>query len=221
MKIGLLSDLHGKLPNPQSWPELDYLLIAGDIAPNWHWDLYRDSQLQLSWFEETFEKWCKYNKAKQTIFITGNHDVCSNLQDFKDTYNVDNKDGIPICINNSFFYIKNHMTIFGLPQTKMCGSWTLDNWFAGISTDDQMLNYLPDSHPGHIDILLTHGPCKDILDYIPQDNEHAGSNVLAAFVKRCKIPYVVSGHIHEAQGLRRVSDTVYINPFNQLHILDI
>ena len=67
MKIILLSDLHGNLPNLDT-RDIDGVIIAGDICPD-----YIIPQ-QEWWFQKVFKKWLF--SLPDTIYIPGNHDFC-------------------------------------------------------------------------------------------------------------------------------------------------
>jgi Icc-related predicted phosphoesterase len=84
--------------------------------------------------------------------------------------------------------------------------------------------------PDGIDILVTHGPPKGVLD-ITQDGDSVGCPILAAEIMyRIKPKYHIFGHIHEGYGQQKIEGITYINastcnrkyqPVNPPIILDI
>ena len=75
MKILVISDLHGILPERESsfFNDLDgveLLLICGDIMPL---SIQFDIKESRKWLSSTFVPWIKSLNIKQTIFIAGNH----------------------------------------------------------------------------------------------------------------------------------------------------
>lgn len=57
-------------------------------------------------------------------------------------------------------------------------------------------------------VLLTHAPPFGTVDEIPIG--HVGSTAIEKFVGR--VDMIVCGHIHEARGIMKVSNTVVVNP---------
>ena len=62
-----------------------------------------------------------------------------------------------------------------------------------------------------IDILMTHAPSYGILDEIPS-GLNVGSKGIRAIVDRYHPEVALSGHIHEAIGIKDVGGTLCINP---------
>jgi Icc-related predicted phosphoesterase len=65
--------------------------------------------------------------------------------------------------------------------------------------------------PTETDILITHGPPKDILD-LCYSKDHAGCEFLREeILNRIKPKYHVFGHIHETYGTEVIGETTFIN----------
>lgn len=60
-------------------------------------------------------------------------------------------------------------------------------------------------------ILMTHAPSFGILDEIPS-NINVGSTAIRDIVKKYKPIVALSGHIHEAVGIKNIDGTLFINP---------
>ena len=80
-------------------------------------------------------------------------------------------------------------------------------WFRSI----QLLTYLAvfpgtedsfsSSIPDGVDIVMTHGPPRGILDLIPSKGEHAGCEALLRAMQRVRPLMHCFGHIHEGYGV--------------------
>ena len=64
--------------------------------------------------------------------------------------------------------------------------------------------------PEDLDILMVHGPPKNILDTI-LDGSTVGCENLRQTIHRKKPKVMLCGHIHENRGQRQVKDTLFIN----------
>ncbi len=62
-----------------------------------------------------------------------------------------------------------------------------------------------------IDVLMTHAPSYGILDEIPS-GLHVGSTGIKKTVGKYKPKVALSGHIHEAVGIKEIDGTMFINP---------
>ncbi|MCK5547470.1 MAG: metallophosphoesterase family protein [Thermoplasmata archaeon] len=60
-------------------------------------------------------------------------------------------------------------------------------------------------------VLVTHAPPKGYLDG-PNDEKHFGSTAVARIVEKYHPIVALFGHIHEARGIVREKDTVFVNP---------
>ncbi|CBF89433.1 metallophosphatase domain-containing protein [Aspergillus nidulans FGSC A4] len=60
------------------------------------------------------------------------------------------------------------------------------------------------AYPRSVDILLTHGPPKGILDQVVGSGENVGCEHLYRAVRRARPALHVFGHIHEGYGARRL-----------------
>lgn len=175
MIIDCVSDLHGHLPKMQGG---DLLIVAGDLTA-------RDQHVEYL----HFFKWIANQNYRKKIVIAGNHD------------GLDEKDNILAIPSADYDYLRDSATEFeGL---KIWGSpWTPEfcNWSfmlpRGIKLKEKW-----DLIPDDIDILITHGPPKGILDYNPVDNFKCGCEELyKAFPRFKNLKLHVFGHIHEGHG---------------------
>lgn len=178
MKITCLSDLHGFIP-PDLSPG-DLLILAGD---------YTGCDLECQYFD--FFHWVNRQPFECKIMIGGNHDMRME----KEKYDGPNN-GEFIFLNNSMHTYKGN-TIWGTPHSL---------WFDGINPhctaftgSEQGLKLSYDQIPDNIDILISHGPPRNVLDYTKR-GENVGSYSILDALDRVKPRLLVTGHIHESCG---------------------
>ncbi len=187
MKVLMLSDTHGKHDYiPNDWlPEADVIIHAGDV-----------SNIGRLWEIEEFLQWFNRLPYPHKIFIAGNHDW--GFQERRDEIK-EMLTGYPDIV----YLEDSEVTIDGL---KFYGSpwqpWFYD-WAFNLKRGDQLeekWNLIPTD----VDVLITHGPPLEILDYVAQGNsaKHVGCDRLAACVLT-QLPNLklhVFGHIHYSYG---------------------
>ncbi|MFB6354944.1 MAG: metallophosphatase domain-containing protein [bacterium] len=186
MKIVVISDTHG-LHSQLNVPQGDVLIHAGDVC--------RDpSQLTsfLNWFE---------NQAQdRKILVPGNHDFPLHYQN--ERYREQCKQrGIDMLIDDTTAI--QDVTVHGTPWTPTFGQWVYQK-------DDSKLDKYFRQIPQNTDLLVSHGPPKDILDQTT-DGRRVGSRSLRSTVENVSPQYHVFGHIHEARGKTTQEGTTFIN----------
>jgi len=219
MKIIAISDLHGYYPD--DIPACDLLLIAGDVSP------VSNPSIQRKWFPATFKYWLyglKNNGVKEIIGIAGNHDRV-----FQEYPEDERKWDLPWTYLEDSSTVVNDFKIYGSPWQPWFHDWAfnaerpLSSWNKNEEHFDQAKHLDPSEPeltdifskiPTDTDILITHTPPKNILDY-SYDGERVGSNALSARIKHLdSLKLHVFGHIHPAdESGRRIEldDVVYAN----------
>lgn len=188
MKILALSDLHGFLPDI---PKCDVLLLGGDYCQ------MRNHDQQLRFMLGPFREWLSGIDAKYIVGIAGNHDFILQSDDIK------------LLGHLPWIYLQDGLVeldgikIYGTPWTK-----TFCNW--AFMKDEGPLKQIFSSIPEGLDILLTHGPVKGILDR-NRDGEECGSYSLYKQVMEVQPLTVVHGHIHEGRGHAQRDSTNFYN----------
>lgn len=196
MKIVAISDTHGKHQN-LILPEGDILIHAGDVS-----SMGKESEIKdfLNWFSKT--------DFTYKILIAGNHDFYFE----KISYNTKAlEELIPanvIYLNDSGVEIENlertTFRIWGSPIQPWFYNWAF-NRYRG---EDIKRHW--NKIPQDTDILITHGPAYGILDKTTR-NESVGCEDLLVKIKEVKPKFHICGHIHEAYGQAKQSDTEFIN----------
>jgi Icc-related predicted phosphoesterase len=192
MIVSALSDTHGyhtdvKLPGG------DLLLYAGDCGSH---GSYKKARGFLNWYSK--------QNYKHKVFVAGNHDLC-----FDDAaYVTLLKDH---CEKQGIIYLENAGTvidgvnIWGSPITPKFG------WWAFMYNRGCEIKRYWDMIPNETNILITHGPPKDILD-LTLDNGTQGCEELRKRVDILPaLKYHIFGHIHEDYGVMEVEGTKYMN----------
>lgn len=197
MIIDCIADLHGYKPK---LPGGDLLILAGD---------YTAADKLTQWVE--FFKWLKEQPYRKKVLIAGNHDnffesgfpktqkETNELQEVQSFLSeIGEMDETPdfqyLCDSGTEF---EGLKIWGTPWTP---------WFHGVNPkckafmkSDEKLDSKFSLIPEGIDILITHGPMRHILD-ASRDGYACGSSSLREHIDRIIPRFHVFGHIHEQGG---------------------
>lgn len=186
MRLVIVSDTHNR--KKFTVPDGDVLVHCGDFT-----------MLGTSREIKAFDEWLNAMPHPRKIVIAGNHD-CG----FEEKPAIARR-----LLKNATYLQDTSVTIDGL---KFYGSpwqpWFFDWSFnlprgAALAAKWSMI-------PGDVDVLLTHGPPRGILDQTGT-GEHAGCDDLLGAVQRIK-PFVHAfGHIHGAAGAVRNGATLFVN----------
>ena len=189
MRLVLISDTHLRLPTNFSVPDGDVLIHAGDATMG-------GSVREITAFME----WFANQPHKTKIMIAGNHDW---LFETDPTL-------ARSLVGESCIYLQDSgvelagLRIWGSPRQPWFLDWAFNNgpeelraWWAKI--------------PGDIDVLLTHGPPRGILDVVRHNGDHVGCPELLARVKELPIRLHVFGHLHHGYGTLREGSTLFVN----------
>ena len=200
MKIWAISDTHGNHSQLKVPENIDLLLYGGDSTN------FRDLVPNNKEFYD-FKNWLFDLPIKHKVVIAGNHDTWATKK-----YNIDDlKYNNVIYLDHEYTKIEE-LLIFGSPYTPVFGNW---NFMVSRNKIGRYWETLND----HIDILLTHGPPKGILDLSHDTDrklEYCGDNALTKAVFKNKPKYHIFGHIHDSegcynQGMRIKDDIIFMN----------
>ena len=73
MKIAVISDLHGNLPDyHEDFKDVELLLICGDLVPL---NIQDNNYKSKRWFNEQFNRWIDSLPVEKCYFIAGNHKI--------------------------------------------------------------------------------------------------------------------------------------------------
>lgn len=184
MKITCISDTHNQHTHiPPDWLEGgDVLVHAGDISGR---GSLREVEEFLAWFNEL--------PYKHKIMIAGNHDFWfEKVSTFAVNEMLQEKYPNIIYLNDSGVEIDG-IKFWGSPVTP----WFYDWAFNRMGTD---ICQHWDKIPLDIDVLVTHGPMKGILDMTARGVSTGCPYLLEKSAEMTNLKLFVCGHIHEAYG---------------------
>jgi Icc-related predicted phosphoesterase len=187
LRIVCISDTHGGHDAFQI-PTGDILLHAGDFSK-------RGKEHEII----AFNDWLGKLPHKHKVVIAGNHDFGMEKYPEKAHQWITHAH----YLNDSEITIEG-LRIWGSPITPWFFDWAF-NRYRGADIRKHW-----DLIPHGIDILITHGPPKDILDKTAR-GEGVGCEDLAVAIARVRPRLHVFGHIHEAHGKEEKDGTTYLN----------
>jgi Icc-related predicted phosphoesterase len=186
MKIIALSDIHGHYSTHKIFqsefliPFCDVLIFAGDYS--FHSNIL-ESDMFLDWFTTL--------DSKYKIVVPGNHDYY--IEDLKIPNNID------VLTFGEIEY--EGIRFFGSSYTPKFYNW---NYMESEKDLETRYNKIPND----IDVLISHGPPKGILDNYKGEN--IGSVALKETIDRIKPKVFICGHNHE-KGYFKDEYTEYYN----------
>ncbi|QPC69798.1 hypothetical protein HYE68_000550 [Fusarium pseudograminearum] len=224
-RILIISDTHGSKPKPKSdnspstedelnqedvtkvitgWrdplPEADVVIHCGDLT----------KRTTIPEFEQTFSV-LRSIKAPLKLAIAGNHDTALDEDYWVNKYGGSKQtidkvrrivreaetDGVKYLPEGVHeFALANGalLKVYASPWTPAYGGWAF-----------QYKNGHDFNIPPGMDVAVTHGPPRGILDFAGRAGTHAGCPQLLAAVARAKPKIHCFGHIHEAWGMHHVT----------------
>jgi Icc-related predicted phosphoesterase len=191
MKICFISDTHGSHKGLRNLPEADVICHTGDYSPRGTHGCLNDF---LRWFSSL-------DQYKYRIFISGNHDIFAE----------DSPDVTLSMIPSNVFYLFDSSIVldgfkfYGTPWQPIFLDWAFNLSESDLTEKWKLI-------PSDTDILLTHCPPKNVLDFAPswyeKPAQHCGSSSLLAKVKTLKPIVHAFGHIHEGYGEVSLYDNI-------------
>ena len=194
MRVAILADLHGSLPEV---PPCDLLLLAGDLCPAVDHGVAR----QAAWLDGPFRAWLDAAPTAAIVGIAGNHDFVFERApqlvpaDLPWTYLQDEATQV------------GDRTIWGSPWTPWFHDWAFN---APKDGGEVFLAERYGTVPDGADILLIHGPPRGYGDRTTAGID-AGSTALLDAIDRLAPTLCAFGHIHEARGTWERRGTQLVN----------
>lgn len=190
MRLVLLADLHGRLP--ERLPSCDVLVIAGDVCGG-----MGGEHGQADWLDTAFREWLEYVPAKEVVATWGNHDwIGQSLGPRKAPelrWHMLVDDGIEI----------DGVKFWGSPWQPWFHDWAFN------ATEDELDEHFSQI-PSDTDVLVVHGPPHGYGDRV-KSGHNVGSTSLTKHILRVKPQLVVCGHIHEGYGEYAFNGTSIVN----------
>jgi predicted phosphodiesterase len=191
MLIGFISDTHTKhkqIDFKDNYP--DVLIHAGDASNTRDTFLNRIELLQfLEWYHDL--------PIPYKIFCAGNHDVFAerHRHEFKEIIKVDYPS--IIYLEDEEYILetpKGNLKLFASPKTPSFGQ----GWAFNVNRS-RLPNFWDKAIPEDLDILITHGPPRGILDRT--GNENVGCSGLLNTIIERKPKICVFGHLHDEERI--------------------
>lgn len=217
MKITAISDTHNKHKQIEL-PGGHIIIHSGDATG-------RGKSGEI----EPFLKWYGSQDYMEKIFIPGNHDFGfetepERYREMCEKYDVTLLIDEGVVVKNKY---GESVKIWGSPVTPEFFNWAfnrrltekLPDGYDPYHSYNKVNSFIKphwDMIPEDIDILVTHGPPKTILDecqdmYNPSKKVNVGCPYLLDAVKKIKPKLHIFGHIHEQHGIFKTQDTVFCN----------
>ncbi len=188
-RLVLISDTHNK---ESPIPHGDILVHAGDLTMS-------GTTLEIT----AAGQWLREQPHATKIVCAGNHDW-----GFQETPELairalgDGRDGLT--------YLRDSgTTALGLKFYASPWQPYFCNWAFNLPRG-KALAAVWKHIPGGLDVLVTHGPPRGILDRV-SDGRHEGCDDLLKAVEKRRPRLHVFGHIHEAHGLFKNEHTTFVN----------
>jgi len=188
MKVVCLSDTHGA-HNEITLPHGDLLIHAGDFT-----NVGYESEIIA------FNSWLHKQPFAHKVVVAGNHDCL---------FETDRKMA-EVLLSSAIYLQDNEITIngvriYGTPWTPMFNNWAFMKEDVGL---EERFRIIPDG----LDILISHGPAKTILDRDNSGMSVGSGALLSRLLNMKKKPrFHIFGHIHESYGQREEDGTTHFN----------
>jgi Icc-related predicted phosphoesterase len=201
MKLWLISDTHNRHKDLRIPSDIDAVIHCGD-----------ESESGNEWLNEpearAFFDWYSMLEIPHKLFVPGNHSTAIERGLVKPSDYTD----VQFMIHGRTHL--NELAVFGTPYTPKFFNWS-------FMRERKDLDIVWSSIPEEIDILVTHGPPKGVLDvtrdFDTLESIHVGSQSLTKHVtQRIKPMLHAFGHIHDERGIRnfgivRDTTTTFVN----------
>ena len=190
MRLVVISDTHGLHDRIVSLPDGDILIHAGD---------FMGSGIDLKEIQ-SFNQWLREQPFKQRVVCAGNHD-----RSFENVPEVAR--GL---LTNAIYLENDGITIDGISFWGSPYTPEFMNWAFMYPRGPAAKRYW-DQIPNGLDVLITHGPPRGILDQVAPGGEHLGCEELRKAVEAKKPRIHIFGHIHGGAGTFENGTTRFVN----------
>lgn len=187
MRLICISDTHSLHENMPPIPDGDVLIHAGDCTGSG----------SLSALDE-FTRWFGSLHHSHKILIAGNHDFCFERL---------STDSRKMCEERGITYLRGEsasirgVNFYGFP-------WQPIYRYMAFNAREGELKGRLKLVPEDTNVLISHGPALNTLDYVPSQRAHVGCRAIAERIEQLpNLKVHICGHIHESYGFSvRASD---------------
>jgi Icc-related predicted phosphoesterase len=196
MKLCLISDTHG-LHDQLDLPEADVLVHSGDLLNRGKLSELNSASL---WLQE------QKKKFREIVVVAGNHDFILQAFMTEEKEHILRKDFFP-----GMHYLRDSgVTIDGVNFYGSPWQPFFFNWAFNVQRGPDIKKYW-DLIPVNTDVLVTHGPPKNILDMTIRGHSRIGCEELEQAVYRVKPKIHTFGHNHGGYGYKNFNGTEFFN----------
>jgi len=195
MRIVCTSDTHERHKQIVV-PAGDVLIHAGDLT----------MRGTLPAIYDAFD-WLSSLPHERIVFVPGNHDFAFEreatiVSDLAEKY-----PRVEVLIDSAT--VVNGYRMYGSPYQPWFHDWAFNfpRGLGGQIAAEATWNRIPDD----VEILVTHGPVRGVLDRTATGEDAGCSALLARIASLTKLRLYVCGHIHEAYGTEKVGNVLYVN----------
>lgn len=209
MKITCISDTHNQHTS-LNIGETDFLIHAGDFS-------YSGEEKEVT----NFLDWFKDQPAKYKILVPGNHEVT--LDEDHPYYSQKIKSSlVNFCTQHNIYYLENTgiflegLNIYGTPWTPAYHHYGFggerDQWLEGDKyRGTKILSSIYKQIPENTNILICHGPPKDIQDISIKGISCGSDEMLRRISSLPNLNCYINGHIHHSAGMKIIKDVLFVN----------
>ncbi len=172
--------------------EADMIIHSGDIS-------IRGSEFEI----DNFLKWYSSLPYKYKILISGNHDFL--FEDYKSIAKEVLARYPDIIYLESSEVVIEGIKIYGEPRQP----WFHD-WAFNVQRGEKIKQFW-DAVPDDVDILVTHGPPKGILDMTMRGEQVGCEDLLFRVMELKSLKLCQFGHIHEHAGHEFINGIHFVN----------
>jgi len=185
-------------------PAADVLIVAGDLLHSYRGarslEMIRQEN-ELYYYNDLFGDLKYDGKYQEIIAVAGNHDWCLESHHY---------DAARL---NNFVYLEGAATEWG--GLKFYGfPWmpNFNDWAYMLPRNGWKLKAAVEMIPLDTDVLITHGPPMNTLDWVPSDKVNVGCDFLRErIMKMSQLKLHVFGHVHESYGHEVVGSIHFVN----------
>lgn len=175
MRIVAASDLHGLLPDPETIPRGDVLVLAGDICPD------AGAVRQREWLTSTFADWVGELRVDRVLATWGNHDWVGLESD------VPAVPGVTWLCDSGC--VIDECGFWGSP-------WSLPFFDWAFMAEEAQLEAKWREIDETAHVVIVHGPPFGYGDRTV-DGRHVGSTTLARRLGQLRVPKILTGPFPE------------------------
>lgn len=199
LRIVCISDTHCR-HRELNIPDGDILIHAGDITNRGEYGTLED-----------FNDWLAGLPHKHKVIIPGNHDYCFEKDPAWSSAIMTNcfvllHETISLAMGKG----EDDIKIFGSPYSAWFFDWAFNLPPANTPENIAEIRGKWAQIPPDVDIIVTHGPPRGIMDWVVRD-ENVGCPYLLDKIIRVSPKLAVFGHIHEQHGEMKHNDIHYVN----------